>query len=571
MVRPSLLALAAVCQSALAKKVKYTFDIGWVTCAPDGFSRPCIGINGKWPIPTIQANVGDEITVVANNKLGNQTTSLHWHGIRQFHTNQMDGPSGVAQCPIPPGSSYTYSFVVDTPGTYWYHSHNMGQYPDGLRAPLIVRDPKASYVGKVAKEYDLVLSDWYHKQTVDIIKAFQTPTTGVPSTPNPDSIIMNDGQSIDYAVETGKTYLFRIYNIGAFPSFFVNFQGLDMSVIGVDGVATKPTPAKTLYVGAAQRYDVLVTAKNISTANSAILALVDTSMFETPYGGNTSILGKLVYSKTASAPPPYEGLPNSILPPTDDMTIKPLDGQKLLGPVDRQIVLNFNQGLIDNIPRMLINGKTYLKQKVPSLFTAMTAPQNLKQNPIIYGENSNSFAIKFGETVEIVINNQTPTGHPWHLHGHDFQVVARGGPGSQGTYDPKNADPLPMKRDVAGVPSTGFVVFRFKADNPGIQLIHCHIEWHVEAGLTATILEATDKINSVDFKDKDRVQITHGLDAIKNCIIQKTPILGNAAGNFVNYTDLTGANTEVPQRNLGATYTPAKFARSRVFADGFES
>lgn len=119
---------------------------------------------------------------------------------------------------------------------------------------------------------------------------------------------------------------------------------------------------------------------------------------------------------------------------------------------------------------MLVNGKTYLQQKVPSLFTAMSAPQSLKLDPRIYGENSNSFAVKFGETVEIVINNQTPTGHPWHLHGHEFQVVARGGPGSQGTYDPKTADPLPMKRDVAGVPPTGFVVFRFKADNPGIQL-----------------------------------------------------------------------------------------------------
>lgn len=227
----------------------------------------------------------------------------------------------------------------------------MGQYPDGLRAPLIVRNPKASYAGKVAKEYDLVLSDWYHKQTVDIIKAFQSPTTGVSSTPNPDSIIMNDGQSTDYAVEAGKTYLFRIYNVGAFPSFFVNFQGLDMQVVGLDGVATTPTPAKTLYVGAAQRYEVLVTVKTASTANSAILALVDSSMFEMPYSGNTSVLGKLVYSKNASAPPAYEGLPNSILPPTDDLTIKPLDGQKLLDKVDRQIVINFNQGIIDGIPR----------------------------------------------------------------------------------------------------------------------------------------------------------------------------------------------------------------------------
>jgi iron transport multicopper oxidase len=254
------------------------------------------------------------------------------------------------------GSSYSYSFVADTPGTYWYHSHNMGQYPDGLRGPLIIHDPKAPYAGKVDKEYNLILSDWYHKQSVDIIKAFQSPPSGPPGTPTPDSILMNDGQSTDYAVVPGKTYLFRIYNVGAFPSFFVNFQGLDMSVVGVDGVFTVPTKAKTLYVGAAQRYEVLVTAKTGATANSAILALVDTSMFEPPtaYTGPTSVLGRLVYPGSLPAPPAYQGLPNSIMPPTDDMTMKPLDGQKLLGPVNKQIVLNFDLALVDNIPRLVL-------------------------------------------------------------------------------------------------------------------------------------------------------------------------------------------------------------------------
>jgi iron transport multicopper oxidase len=162
---------------------------------------------------------------------------------------------------------------------------------------------------------------------------------------------MNEGQSTDYAIEAGKTYLFRISNIGAFPSFFVNFQGLDMTVVGVDGTRTKPTSAKTLYVGAAQRYEVLVTASTKPTANSAILALVDSSMFESPYTGPTSLLGKLVYPGNLAAPPAYQGLPDSILPPTDDLTFKPLDGQKLLGPVTKQIVINFNQTLIDGIPR----------------------------------------------------------------------------------------------------------------------------------------------------------------------------------------------------------------------------
>lgn len=64
--------------------VTYDFDIGWVTANPDGaFDRPTIGINGQWPIPRISANVGDQIVVNAQNSLGNQTTSLHFHGLYQ--------------------------------------------------------------------------------------------------------------------------------------------------------------------------------------------------------------------------------------------------------------------------------------------------------------------------------------------------------------------------------------------------------------------------------------------------------------------------------------------------------
>ena len=88
--------------------------------------------------------------------------------------------------------------------------------------------------------------------------------------------------------------------------------------------------------------------------------------------------------------------------------------------------------------------------------------------------------------------------------------------------------------------------------------------------MTATILEATDEINSVNFFDKNRVTTILGPDAVANCLIQKIPLIGNAAGNFVNYMDLTGANTQVPQQNSGALYTPIA-KRSRVFADGFEA
>lgn len=58
------------------------FEIGWVTANPDGaFDRPVIGINGQWPIPPIVANVGDQVIVNVLNSLGNQSTSLHFHGL----------------------------------------------------------------------------------------------------------------------------------------------------------------------------------------------------------------------------------------------------------------------------------------------------------------------------------------------------------------------------------------------------------------------------------------------------------------------------------------------------------
>ena len=110
--RWAVLAAAAV-RLAAAATVTHDFNITWVRANPDGaFERPVIGVNGKWPIPRIDADVGDRIVINVNNQLGNQSTSLHFHGLFMNGTNGMDGPVGVTQCPIPPGSSLTYNFTV---------------------------------------------------------------------------------------------------------------------------------------------------------------------------------------------------------------------------------------------------------------------------------------------------------------------------------------------------------------------------------------------------------------------------------------------------------------------------
>jgi iron transport multicopper oxidase len=112
----SLAILFGLCQGALSRF--YNWEATWVRAAPDGFQRPVIGIDGKWPPPPIIANLGETITVAYTNKLGNESSSLHWHGIHQLGTNQKDGGMPATQCPIPPGGLFTYSFKADKPGLF---------------------------------------------------------------------------------------------------------------------------------------------------------------------------------------------------------------------------------------------------------------------------------------------------------------------------------------------------------------------------------------------------------------------------------------------------------------------
>lgn len=103
-----------------ADTVTYDWNITWVTTNPDTlFERTTMGINNQWPCPTVNITKGDRVVVNVNNQLGNQSTSLHFHGLFQNGTTHMDGPVGVSQCAIPPGSSFTYNFTVEQPGTYW--------------------------------------------------------------------------------------------------------------------------------------------------------------------------------------------------------------------------------------------------------------------------------------------------------------------------------------------------------------------------------------------------------------------------------------------------------------------
>ena len=107
-----VLMLFGLGQLALAKTVYYEWNVTYVTAAPDGFERRVIGINGQWPCPQLDADLGDDVVVNVYNGLPDQSTTIHWHGIHQNGTSHMDGASGTNQCPIAPGQRFTYKWKV---------------------------------------------------------------------------------------------------------------------------------------------------------------------------------------------------------------------------------------------------------------------------------------------------------------------------------------------------------------------------------------------------------------------------------------------------------------------------
>jgi iron transport multicopper oxidase len=106
MLKLLLPALALGLCQVISADQSFEWATTWVNAAPDGFSRPVIGINGAWPCPPIVGKVGEVITIHLTNQLGNETTSLHFHGMKQHDTPFMDGPAGVTQCPIAPGNPH---------------------------------------------------------------------------------------------------------------------------------------------------------------------------------------------------------------------------------------------------------------------------------------------------------------------------------------------------------------------------------------------------------------------------------------------------------------------------------
>ncbi|GMG39699.1 unnamed protein product [Ambrosiozyma monospora] len=543
------LLISLLFSTVAAKTHTFVYNATWTLANPDGTKeRPVISFNGSWPLPVININKGDSIELTLINGLGGDaTTSLHFHGLFQEGSNHMDGPVGVTQCPIPPGQSFTYNFTVNQVGTYWYHSHSGSQYSDGLRGMLIVHDEEVESNYEWDHEIPLTLSDWYHAPSSELVKMQLTRYNPTGAEPIPQNSLFNDTKNVTVEVDYEKTYLFRIVNMGVMVSQYFFVEDHDLTVIEVDGVYTQPKKTSMVYLSVGQRMSVLLTtkAKKDVNKNFCIVQSFDDSMLDViPPELQVTSINYLSYDKSFPKPEPSKKFYDiDSYEPLDDFELKPISNKTALADPDHRIEVALHMdNLGDGVNYAFFNNHTYVAPKVPTLLSVLSAPKDLVSNQIIYGSNTNTYVLQSGDTIEIVINNEDDNKHPFHLHGHQFQIIARSDAYDEPHhYNPDKADEIPeipSMRDTVIVEGNGYVVLRFVADNPGVWFFHCHLDFHLEQGLAITLVEAPDVLQS---------QLSRGslpADFLSSCKGSHMPVEGNAAGNHHDWLDLVGENLQ---------------------------
>ncbi|KAK1775024.1 laccase [Copromyces sp. CBS 386.78] len=496
----------------------------WV--GPDGhIKKGAMLINGGYPGPLIKADWGDRIEVTVTNRLKTNGTSMHWHGFHQLNSNNQDGVAGVTECPIPPGASRVYSFLATQHGTSWYHSHISSQYANGIVGPIQINGP-SSY------PYDTDLgvfpiSDWYYDSAEHIVDRVMDPNNpflkGVPGSPPPSNNILFNGKGVapngtggEYArlkFTKNKRHRLRLVNTSADNTFVISIVGHNMTVIEADFVPVQPYLVSQLYLTVGQRYDVVIEADQ-EVDNYWLNA----TLSSTPLCG-------VSLNPHPAAIVSYEGADESRLPTNiglpaieqfceDDTTPKPLISRTAPKA-------DFTNTKVDTLS-VTLDVKEVNRGISKVLWAVDGSAINVQwEKPTLEYVVEGNFTfprqaniIKLPEAAKWsfwVIQNNSPSPHPMHLHGHEFLILGRSrftanplvDPGRPILFDPAVDGPHlkfdnPTRRDTTVLPPFGWLVIAFEAGrNPGSWVFHCHIPWHMSQGLSVQFLERIDRISQV--------------------------------------------------------------------------
>ncbi|EXA74993.1 copper resistance system multicopper oxidase, partial [Acinetobacter baumannii] len=324
----------------MAAVKEYDLTIAEQTVNITGKPLKRITVNGKFVAPLLEFEEGDDAVIRVHNKLKNQDSSIHWHGL--ILPGIMDGVPGFNQFDgIAPNKTYEYKFKVRQNGTYWYHSHSKGQEQDGLYGPLVIypKNKVPLTAGEKAdRDYVVLLSDFHNstsgqimsnlkkeadyyqnrRETVfDVFK--QIKRDGLKATWQDRSMWnqmrmlktdMSDVTNYTFLMngktpeqnwtgnfKAGEKVRLRFINASAMSFFDVRIPNLKMTVVSADGQPVKPVPVDEFRIGTAETYDVIVEPKQ---ANYQIEAeSIDRSGFSvgTLHDENTKPVKNIVMPK----------------------------------------------------------------------------------------------------------------------------------------------------------------------------------------------------------------------------------------------------------------------------------
>jgi len=523
-------------------------------------------VNNMFPGPTVEATEGDLVCVTVNNNLIGEPVAIHWHGQHMNGYPAFDGVYGVAQGAINPGTSMVYRWRPNA-GTHWWHAHMQALQADkGLKGAIVIHPKTDPHKDLYDEEKIVSLSDeWVSPGTCLRDEGAQP---GNPVCAEIDKASFNgqwgDG-SEEYpwplvTLEKGKRYRLRFIGMmGQAQNFQVQMAGHNMTIIAVGGVDTVPTMVSQFNIHAGERVDVVVHADQdpgnylitavydlatfLETAPAPHMPKVDSSKFWAfiNYKGHTEEPGKAEHKLLGGYYPPSAtggGLkPKAVSGLTWDtnlagdwLKVKNLHPEPV--PEKADITYTMDVGIVH--PAFKAGVTPYATSDMMYMFTNKTSWKK-PETPLLHtkgecgAEGMPLITVPEGvKTVEVVINNLSPTAHVLHMHGLNFQVinyasfgeswcaparfdcfflpisvakvldcpgarlgdVNKDGPGSEYwgcPYDPvkdvKTQNLVdPLQTDMISLFRRSWAVIRFKVENPGVWIFHCHMEQHLPTG-----------------------------------------------------------------------------------------
>ncbi len=503
-----------------------------------GRSAHAVAVNGTIPGPLLRLREGQDLRINVANHLA-EDTSIHWHGL--LLPFQFDGVPGISFPGIKPGQTFTYEFPVRQSGTYWWHSHSGLQEQSGHYGPIVIEsaDPDPRY----DRDYVVMLSEFTAMHPHEIARKLkvgehyfnyqmQTATEGdMPLKDrlmwggmrmNPRDILDVSGATYTYLVNghgpmDGLEYLFtpgervrlRVINGSAMSFFNIRIPGVPMTVIAADGQEVAPVEVDEFQIGTAETYDVIVQPP--TGAHALVAEAMDRS------GMGVATLTS--HAGHRATPPPLrepvtltmadmgmgamEGMDHSgghgahgvaeggasegamshsmrdisKLPPN----VKAGPGLDMVAPmpVDRMDFPGLGLDTVDH--RVLrytdLKAKRANPHRMPTRQIEIHLTGNMER--YMWSFDGKKFSavtddpIRFAydERVRVKLVNDTMMAHPIHLHGHFFELVNGAGMMNQ-----------PLKHTVIVQPGST-ATFDLTADEPGDWAFHCHLLYHMHAGM----------------------------------------------------------------------------------------